>query len=54
MLSNLPREISEMNVVNADVESVEKAGDVDFVAWFSGAVITSVRFLLGDRGKNYG
>jgi cellulose synthase/poly-beta-1,6-N-acetylglucosamine synthase-like glycosyltransferase len=24
------------------------------VAWFSGAVITSVRFLLGDRGKNYG
>jgi cellulose synthase/poly-beta-1,6-N-acetylglucosamine synthase-like glycosyltransferase len=24
------------------------------VAWFTGAVITSVRFLLGDRGKKYG
>ena len=31
MQSNLPREIAEMNVVNADVESVEKAGNIDFV-----------------------
>jgi aspartate-semialdehyde dehydrogenase len=29
--SNLPREIAEMNVVHTDVESVEKAGTVDFV-----------------------
>ena len=29
--SNLPREIAEMNVVNCDVESVEKSGNVDFV-----------------------
>jgi aspartate-semialdehyde dehydrogenase len=31
MKSNLPREIAEMDVVNCDVESVEKAGNVDFV-----------------------
>ncbi len=31
MQSNLPREIGEMSVVNADVESVEKVGNVDFV-----------------------
>ena len=31
MESNLPREIAEMPVANADVESVEKAGDVDLV-----------------------
>ncbi len=31
MESNLPEEIAEMPVVNADVESVEKAGDVDLV-----------------------
>ena len=31
MQSNLPREIAEMNVVNCDVESVENAGNVDFV-----------------------
>ena len=31
MESNLPKEISEMTVANADVESVEKAGDVDLV-----------------------
>jgi aspartate-semialdehyde dehydrogenase len=31
MKSNLPREIAEMNVAHADVESVEKAGNVDFV-----------------------
>jgi aspartate-semialdehyde dehydrogenase len=31
MESNLPREIAEIPVVNADVESVEKAGDVDLV-----------------------
>jgi len=31
MESNLPREIAEMKVVNADVESVEKAGDVDLI-----------------------
>ncbi len=31
MESNLPDEIAEMPVVNADVESVEKAGDVDLV-----------------------
>lgn len=31
MESNLPEEIGEMPVVNADVASVEKAGDVDFV-----------------------
>jgi aspartate-semialdehyde dehydrogenase len=31
MESNLPREIAEMNVAHADVESVEKAGNVDFV-----------------------
>jgi len=31
MESNLPKEIAEMPVVNADVESVEKAGDVDLV-----------------------
>ena len=31
MQSNLPREIAEMDVVNCDVESVEKAGNVDFV-----------------------
>jgi len=29
--SNLPREIAEMNVAHADVESVEKAGNVDFI-----------------------
>lgn len=29
--SNLPREIAEMNVVHADVASVEKAGNIDFV-----------------------
>jgi aspartate-semialdehyde dehydrogenase len=29
--SNLPREIAEMPVAHADVESVEKAGNVDFV-----------------------
>ncbi len=31
MESNLPREIAEMEVVNADVESVEKAGEVDLI-----------------------
>jgi aspartate-semialdehyde dehydrogenase len=31
MESNLPREIAEMSVVHTDVESVEKAGNVDFV-----------------------
>jgi aspartate-semialdehyde dehydrogenase len=31
MQSDLPREIAEMDVVNSDVESVEKAGNVDFV-----------------------
>ena len=31
MESNLPKEIAEMPVVNADVASVEKAGDVDLV-----------------------
>ena len=31
MESNLPKEIAEMPVANADVESVEKAGDVDLV-----------------------
>ena len=31
MESNLPKEIAEMSVANADVESVEKAGDVDLV-----------------------
>ena len=31
MESNLPEEIAEMPVVNADVSSVEKAGDVDLV-----------------------
>ena len=31
MESNLPREIAEMNVVDADVKSVEKAGNVDLV-----------------------
>src|SRR3990170_3912268 len=31
MESNLPRKIAEMDVVNADVESVEKAGNVDMV-----------------------
>ena len=31
MESNLPRKIAEMDVVNADVESVEKAGNVDLV-----------------------
>jgi len=31
MESNLPKEIAEMLVVNADVASVEKAGDVDLV-----------------------
>jgi aspartate-semialdehyde dehydrogenase len=31
MESNLPREIAEMNVVHSDVESVEKAGNVDLV-----------------------
>jgi aspartate-semialdehyde dehydrogenase len=31
MQSNLPMEIAEMDVVNCDVESVEKAGNVDFV-----------------------
>ena len=31
MQSNLPRGIAEMNVVNCDVESVEKAGNIDFV-----------------------
>ncbi|TRO49671.1 aspartate-semialdehyde dehydrogenase [Candidatus Bathyarchaeota archaeon] len=31
MESNLPREIAEMKVVNADVESVEKAGEVDLI-----------------------
>ena len=31
METNLPKEIAEMPVVNADVESVEKAGDVDLV-----------------------
>lgn len=29
--SELPKEIADMNVVNSDVESVEKAGDVDLV-----------------------
>ena len=31
MESNLPKEIAEMPVVNADVESVEKAGEVDLI-----------------------
>src|SRR4030065_1946270 len=31
MESDLPKEIAEMNVVDADVESVDKAGDVDLV-----------------------
>ena len=31
MESNLPREIAEMPVVHTDVESVEKAGDIDLV-----------------------
>jgi aspartate-semialdehyde dehydrogenase len=31
MKSNLPREIAEMSVANTNVESVEKAGNVDFV-----------------------
>jgi aspartate-semialdehyde dehydrogenase len=31
MESNLPKEIAEMPVVNTDVESVEKVGDVDLV-----------------------
>jgi aspartate-semialdehyde dehydrogenase len=31
MESNLPRKIAEMDVVNADIESVEKAGNVDLV-----------------------
>jgi aspartate-semialdehyde dehydrogenase len=31
MESKLPKEIAEMNVVDADVESVEKAGEVDLV-----------------------
>ena len=31
MESNMPREIAEMTVVDANVESVEKAGNVDFV-----------------------
>ncbi len=31
MESNLPKDIAEMPVVNADVDSVEKAGDVDLV-----------------------
>jgi aspartate-semialdehyde dehydrogenase len=31
MESDLPREIAEMPVVHADVESVEKAGNIDFV-----------------------
>ena len=31
MKSNLPIELAEMDVVNCDVESVEKAGNVDFV-----------------------
>jgi len=31
MESNLPKEIAEMPVANADVESVERAGDVDLV-----------------------
>jgi aspartate-semialdehyde dehydrogenase len=31
MQSNLPREIAEMPVVHTDVESVEKAGNIDFV-----------------------
>jgi aspartate-semialdehyde dehydrogenase len=31
MESNLPKEIAEMPVANADVESVEKAGDIDLV-----------------------
>jgi aspartate-semialdehyde dehydrogenase len=31
MESNLPKEIAEMRVANADVASVEKAGDVDLV-----------------------
>jgi aspartate-semialdehyde dehydrogenase len=31
MQSNLPRDIAEMKVVNVDVVSVEKAGNVDFV-----------------------
>ncbi len=31
MESDLPREIAEMSVVHTDVESVEKAGNIDFV-----------------------
>ena len=31
METNLPKEIAEMPVANADVASVEKAGDVDLV-----------------------
>lgn len=31
MQSDLPKEIAELTVVNSDVESVEKAGNVDFV-----------------------
>jgi aspartate-semialdehyde dehydrogenase len=31
MQSDLPREIAEMNVAHADVKSVEKAGNIDFV-----------------------
>jgi aspartate-semialdehyde dehydrogenase len=31
MESELPKEIAEMNVVDSDVESVEKAGDVDLI-----------------------
>jgi aspartate-semialdehyde dehydrogenase len=31
MESELPKEIAEMNVVDSDIESVEKAGDVDLI-----------------------
>ena len=31
MESNLPKEIADMPIVNSDVESVEKAGDVDLI-----------------------
>ncbi|MEM3700953.1 MAG: aspartate-semialdehyde dehydrogenase [Candidatus Bathyarchaeia archaeon] len=29
--SDMPREVAEMNVVNSDIKSVEKAGNIDFV-----------------------
>jgi len=47
----MPREVAEMTVVNADVESVEKAGDVDLV--FSALPSSAAGLIEEEFAKKY-